>query len=268
MSNPPPRAPAAGPGGPSEKTDKTGDPWLYWPAPRARCRMRLFCFPHAGGSPLAFRRWPAGLPADVEVAAIRLPGRDVRIKEAPLSAWEPLLAAVEEALVPYLDRPFALFGHSLGASIAYEITRRLAAHGRAMPAHLLVSGRRAPHVPARSAPIHGLPRDRFFEQLRLLHGTPAEVLANQEIMDLVEPMLRADIRLAEIWTPATLEPLPLPITGFCGTEDVLAPPPDVQAWAQHTTRAFAAHVYPGHHFFVQTSEAALLRAVARILLLA
>jgi medium-chain acyl-[acyl-carrier-protein] hydrolase len=246
-------------------TGKAGDRWLYWPAPREHCRMRLFCFPYAGGSPGMFRLWPARLPADVELAALRLPGRDRRISEAPFSAWEPMLAAVEEALLPHLDRPFAFFGHSLGASIAWEIARGLRAHGHALPAHLLLSGRRAPHMAARAAPIHDLPGPEFYEQLRAMNRTPAEVLGNREVMELIEPMLRADFRLAETWRPAAQAPLPVPIAAFCGALDPIAPPSDVQEWALHTALAFSARTFPDGHFFVHSSEDELLQALSRIL---
>ncbi|HWN70404.1 MAG TPA: alpha/beta fold hydrolase [Haliangium sp.] len=256
MSTPHPRTTASG---------KAGDPWLYWPAPREHCRMRLFCFPYAGGSPGMFRLWPARLPKDVELAALRLPGRDRRISEAPFTTWEPLLAAVEEALLPHLDRPFAFFGHSLGASIAWETACRLRARGHALPAHLLLSGRRAPHRAPRVAPIHALPRPELYERLRLAYRTTAEVLANREVMELIEPMLRADFRLAETWTPAMQAPLPVPIAAFSGALDPIAPPSDVQEWALHTTLAFSVRDFPGDHFFVHSSEDELLRDLSRIL---
>jgi medium-chain acyl-[acyl-carrier-protein] hydrolase len=256
MSIPPSRTMATG---------KPGDRWLYWPAPRAHCRMRLFCFPYAGGSPGMFHRWPAALPDDVELAALRLPGRDRRVNEAPFTTWEPMLAAVEEVLLPLLDRPFAFFGHSLGASVAWETACRLAAHGHALPVHLLLSGRRAPHKAPRFAPIHDLPRPEFHEQLRVMNRTPAEVLANREVMALIEPMLRADIRLAETWTPTMQQPLPVPISAFCGSLDPIAPPSDVQEWALHTAVSFSAHTYPGDHFFMHSSEDELLRVLSRIL---
>ncbi|MGK4006555.1 alpha/beta fold hydrolase [Sorangium sp. So ce1036] len=235
--------------------------WIYRPAPRASARLRLFCFPYAGSGPALFRRWVDAIPEDVDIMAVRLPGRDSRIKEPAYREWPALLAAIEDSLRDMLTGHFAFFGHSMGAAVAYELARQLSAKGRPLPAHLLLAGCRAPHVPRYIPAIHHLPDEEFYEGLRDISGTPPEVLADKKFMALLAPTLRADIRLAETWSGTASEPLAVPITVFAGADDAIAPPDRMPEWAHYTRRQFAAHVLPGEHFFLHTAEDALLRHI-------
>lgn len=238
--------------------------WVKAFEPRPLARLRLFCFPYAGGGASVFRAWGSGLPSAVEVSALQLPGRESRWRDPAFRRLAPLADDITRALGPHLDRPCAFFGHSMGAALAFEVARRLVRAGGPTPVHLLVSGRCAPRVIDDEPPIFGLPREEFIAELRQYAGTPEEVLANDELMDLVEPLLRADFELIETYTyePDGLQ-LALPLTAFTGREDVDVPLAKVLPWAAETRGAFRSHVLPGGHFFLNEHRAELLALVGR-----
>ena len=148
----------------------------------------MFCFPYAGGGTLTFRHWSKALPTGVEVYLVQLPGRETLVCEPPLTRLSEIVEAIVPELSPYLDKPFAFFGHSMGAFISFEIASLLRQRYQMQPAHLIVSGCRAPQIPRTKPPIYNLPDERFLEELRRLNGTPEEVLQNPEISG---PILRS-----------------------------------------------------------------------------
>ncbi|MGH9759831.1 MAG: thioesterase II family protein, partial [Blastocatellia bacterium] len=157
-------------------------PWFIRTNPRPNARMRLFCFPYAGGAAAIYRLWPNGLPSDVEIVALELPGRGGRMKEAGFRNVSKLITAIAEVIAPRIDREFAFFGHSMGALIAFELARELRRQGRPQPQCLFVSGRRAPHIPDTDPITYNLPEAEFIQELRKLNGTPKEVLDHEELM--------------------------------------------------------------------------------------
>src|SRR5437763_15337105 len=169
-------------------------PWLVSRKPNPRARVRLFCFPYAGGGDSVFRAWQKGLSEAIEVCPVQLPGRGARISEPPFTELSPLVRAAAQALAPHLDKPFAFFGHSMGALICFELARHLRKDGGPQPVHLFVSGRCGPQTPRE--PFAGdLPDSEFQEMLRRYNGTPEEVLENRELMELLLPAVRADFAL-------------------------------------------------------------------------
>ena len=237
-------------------------PWLLTLKPRPAATRRLFCFPHAGGGGSLFRTWPDGLLADIEVCPVQLPGRENRLREAPLTSLTLLVARLADVLLPWLDRPFAFFGHSMGALIAFELARALReAHGLS-PAHLFVAGCRAPHLPDPDPPIHALPEPEFVEELRRMQGTPDEVLDHPELRQLIIPLMRADMALVETYTYRAGDPLDGPLTAFGGADDPQAPPETIAAWREHTRGRFQSRIVPGDHFFVRTARPTLLHAIS------
>lgn len=227
--------------------------------------MRLFCFPFAGGGASTFRGWQAALPASIEVCAVQLPGREGRIQEPPFTRIEALVAPLREALAPYFDLPFALFGHSMGAAIAHRLAVELQADGARTPLLLAVSGRQAPHLAPLEAPFYDLPRDAFLERLKALEGTPPEVLDHPELVELLLPLLRADFELNDAYRPALAGPLGKPlqvaISAFGGIDDPHVAEAAIEAWRETTSGPFRRRRLPGDHFFLRSSQAALLAAL-------
>jgi len=222
----------------------------------------MFCFPYAGGGTWIFRNWTRALPAFVGVYLVQLPGRENLLREPPLTRLSQIVDAVVPELLPYLDKPFAFFGHSMGALIGFEIASLLRRRYRTQPAHLFVSGCRAPQIAPTKPPTYNLPDGRFLEELRRLNGTPEEVLGNPEIMQLMEPLLRADFEVAETYTYTQTAPLDCPITAFGGLGDEEVNRTEVKAWCEQTSAAFSLQMFPGDHFFLHTSQTLLLQTIA------
>ncbi len=203
--------------------------------------------------------WQRELPATVEVVPIHLPGRDGRLREPCFRRLDPLLDALQQALTPHLDLPYAFYGHSMGGWVAYYLTQRFAWSGDRLPSHLFLGASRAPHLTFRQPPIHALPRDRFIEQVSLRYGQfPAALLAHSDLMDLLVPIIQADMELFETVEYRPADPLPIPISAFAGADDSGVSVADVAAWKEHTQSRFSFETLPGDHFFLKTSSAALL----------
>jgi medium-chain acyl-[acyl-carrier-protein] hydrolase len=222
--------------------------------------MRLFCLPFAGGGASVYREWPGYFPDDVEVVPIQLPGRESRFCEPASDSVDLLADRLVDGLWCYLDRPFALFGHSMGALVAFELARRLRQLSLE-PVHLFASGSRAPHLPSRSPDRHALPDPEFIAALRGLNGVPREILENAEFIDVLLPMIRSDFKLAETYRFRPQAPLCCPVTTFGGRQDSEVTQDDLEAWTHHTTGAFKVHLLPGDHFFVNSSRTRLLELV-------
>jgi medium-chain acyl-[acyl-carrier-protein] hydrolase len=228
-----------------------------------RARLRLFCFPYAGGGASAYRGWAASLPDDVEVCPVQLPGRESRLREPPFQQPEPLVAALADALRAHLDLPFAFFGHSMGAMLSFELARELRRRGDTLPLHLFVSGRRAPQVPNREEDIHALPEPEFLVKLRELNGTPEEVLQHAELMRLLIPVLRADFSVNETYVFRPEEPLDLGISAFGGLGDQEVTREDMVGWSEHGRGPFRLRMLPGDHFFLHSARDLVTESVAR-----
>lgn len=242
------------------------NPWLVSFEHAEQVGLRLFCFPYAGGGALIYRDWHRFLPLSIGVYAAQLPGRGYRIAEPPLIALAALIEPMAEAIRPYLDRPFAFFGHSMGALIAFELARKLRGEYGIEPAHLFVSGRRAPHLPDSEPVTYNLGDAEFIEELRRLNGTPREMLENPELMQLMGPVLRADFQLCQTYVYTDAPRLRCPITVFGGLKDDDVTRECLQPWRDHTSASFRLRLLPGDHFFLHSSEAVLLRMIAQELL--
>jgi len=238
-------------------------PWLIRYRVATESNLRLFCFPYAGGSAHVFRKWEQKLPADIEVCAVEPPGRGTRMREKPFTNLFDVVDAAAEALGPYMDRPFAFFGHSMGAMISFELARYLRRTGRKEPAHLLLSACRAPQLAHTRASTYDLPDREFIEELRRLKGTPAAVLDHPELLQLILPVLRADFGITQTYTYRPETPLSCPLSIFGGLEDDDATRGNLSPWRAHTTAAFSLYMLPGDHFFLNTSQNLLLEIVVR-----
>ncbi|HEY1017217.1 MAG TPA: alpha/beta fold hydrolase [Herpetosiphonaceae bacterium] len=224
-------------------------PWLIRPRPNPQARLRLFCFPYAGGGASMYRTWATAVPADIDLCSVQLPGRENRIAHTPISRWHPLVETLAAELGPFLDRPFAFFGYSMGALISFELARALAQANAPAPAHMHVAAYRAPQLPSATPAIHHLADAQFIAELRQLKGSPEDVLNNAELMELILPVLRADFAVCETHSCAPGPLLSCPLTVLGGLDDPLAPRASLEAWATHTSGAFQVRMYPGGHFF-------------------
>lgn len=235
-------------------------PWLQCFAPRPAAKARLFCFSHAGGGAASYRLWSTALPANLEVCAIQLPGRANRLREPALGSLAALVDALVPALRPCLNLPFAFFGHSMGAVLAGEVARALQAEGGPVPAHLFVSGRRPAHWPNPDPLLHPLSDADFVAEIqRRYGGIPPEVAAHEELLELLLPSLRADIRALETHQPPSgRAPLDCPISVFGGSDDPLTPREHLEGWRSETHGLFRVRVFPGDHFYLQPQGDALL----------
>lgn len=214
---------------------------------------------------MVYRAWADCLPQSIEVCPIQLPGRGNRLKEPAYTKLSFLVDKLASALTPYLDKPFAFFGHSMGAKISFELARELKKRTGLEPVHLFASGCRAPHIAYTDPTTFDLPEDEFIEKLRWLNGTPREALENQELMQILAPILRADFKVVQTYVYSTGAPLGCPITVFGGIQDPEISREHLEAWKDHTASSFSLHMLPGDHFFLHSVQPHLLRAVAQSL---
>lgn len=237
--------------------------WLAYREINPQARLRMFCFPYAGGGASIYRGWSNGFPGHVEVCPVQLPGREGRLRDKPFQRIGDMVPALADALQGLFDLPYVFFGHSMGALIGYELSLEQRRRGRPLPLHLFVSGRRAPQIPSDDDPIHDLPEPEFLQQLRDLNGTPEEVLQHEELMRLLLPILRADFAVNETYVYAGGEPFDLGISAFGGLGDPEVPRADLDAWRQQTRGRFRLRMLPGDHFFLHSARDLILESVSR-----
>lgn len=221
-------------------------------------RLRMFCLPYAGGGARYFREWASRLDANVEVCAIRLPGRERRWSEPPLRRVDQATEILIEVLRPYLDLSFVVFGHSMGAILAYEVARGILAATGAEPLGLFVSGHRAPHLPLRRRMLHQLPRDELIAEIRALKGTPDEVFQNADLVDFVLPTLRSDLELVETYTKQGDSVLSCTVIAMGGTADHDVSSDDLAGWRSVTTGPFKTILFEGDHFYLNDARTSFL----------
>ena len=236
--------------------------WIGGDAETSR-RLRLFALPFAGGNAASYGDWKLHLPDWIAFSPVHLPGRERRLMEPPLDDIKPLLAELVPAIEPWLDRPFALFGHSMGAILAYELANALHARGLPGPDALIVSGHGAPNLPRRFRIISHLPDPEFVAAVMELGGLPQALLDESELLSLVLPALRADFRLCENYAWFARGPLPYSITALGGDTDPIAGPSELESWRTMTSRSLTCETFEGDHFFINQSTAAVVARVVR-----
>ncbi|MBI2893046.1 MAG: thioesterase [Deltaproteobacteria bacterium] len=233
--------------------------------PNPAARLRVFAFPYAGGGAMVtFRGWAQALPKEVELCPVQLPGRENRLRERPIGELAPLIDELVRALGPLFDRPFAFYGHCLGALIGFELARRLRRDGRREPVRLFVSGQRAPQVgySEEVRRVYHLSDDELIDELRRLGGVPEEVLADREFMGEMLPTLRADFGICGRYVYPPEPPLASPISVYGGAGDIKITEQTLDAWREQTTGGFSLRMFPGDHFFVHTAQVAFLESLA------
>lgn len=240
--------------------------WIVRPRARPAAALRLFCFPYAGGGAGVYRAWADALPETIELCAIQAPGREGRVREAPLADFRTVIAQAAAAIAPLLNRPYAFFGHSLGAIVSLEVARTLAADGYPEPLVLIASASRAPSERTPSDPISELPDREFLEGIRRVSGPDAafdEFCTHPELVELLLPVLRADFTLSERYRPLSDSTLHCPVVAISPHGDTHAPEQLVTPWRDVTSGPFALHRFEGGHLYLNHRRAELVDFVVR-----
>lgn len=240
--------------------------WWITPERRPLAEVRLFAFPYAGGSAGSFRPWAKRLSPRIELSVLQLPGREDRYHEPMLTSMAEVVPPVCAALAQRADKPFVLFGHSVGALMAFEVVRRLGALRHGLPLELIVGGKRAPHEPIDRTPMHELSDPDLIERLRKFGGTPQAVLDTPELLELFLPRLRADFEINETYRHAEGSGLPVPVTVLGGVDDPETTPATLQAWERHADAGFRLRMYPGGHFFIHQIEDRVVGDIQQLVL--
>jgi surfactin synthase thioesterase subunit len=243
-------------------THSPSDEWIVRYRQNEQARLRLFCFPYAGGGASMFRPWLDALPSEVELCGIQLPGRENRLAEPAYTRLAPLVQTLADVLSPYLDRPFAFYGHSMGALVSFELARQLRRTHDKHPVCLYLAAYRAPQLPNPNIKIYHLPSEVFKVVLRA-EGIPDMILQNEELMQAMLLTLRADFELCDTYEYREEPPLACPFTIFGGLEDVRVHAADLEAWSLHSSTTCSQFLFSGSHFFLHTAQHLLLAAISR-----
>lgn len=239
-------------------------PWFPSHYDDSHCSMRFFCFPFSGGSASTYRLWQQHLPEFCNLIGVELPGRAGRFLEPAHHRMNELIDELIPEILPLLDKPYAFFGHSNGALIAFELSCELARRGHPGPRQLILSAKNPPHI-KKAESYYGLPRDKFIEKLRGYGGTPEAVWANDELMDMVLPTLRADFSIGETYQCHADMKLDLPVSVFAGREDPYVDVDTLNQWQRYVTPEVQISMFGGNHFYFKPDPGPLLRNITRLL---
>ncbi len=240
--------------------------WVVRPRENPHATRRLFCFPYAGVGISAFRGWTEHLAPEVEVCLVQPPGREDRYRETPFTSIPELVEVVGSHLTEWLDRPYALYGHSLGAVVAFEAARYLRRKAARAPERLFVGASRAPQLPWPHRHVHPLSDDELIREIDRRYGSiPRGLLDDPEIRKLLLPALRADFQQMETYRYHEAAPLSCGITAFGGASDMLISVDALSAWRHQTCTGFELRILPGSHLFIQMARMELLSSISTVL---
>jgi medium-chain acyl-[acyl-carrier-protein] hydrolase len=241
--------------------------WASCSKPNPQSSLRLFCFPYAGAGSTTFSAWSGLFSPEIELYLIHIPGRDKRFKESLYHDLLLLAGSLAEGLVPYLDKPFAFYGHSMGGLLSFEVARQLRSRYAQQPVHLFVSSHQAPHLPDIQPSLRHLSDEELLIETERLYGAlPDIVRQDRELLQIFLPIMRADLTMLETYQYRASEPLDCPISVFGGREDASIHEDELSAWRDETVSAFSLKMFEGDHFFIQTKRADLVQAIRRDLL--
>jgi medium-chain acyl-[acyl-carrier-protein] hydrolase len=235
--------------------------WLAYRHELPDARLRLFCL--GGGGASMFSLWDQGMPAGVEVCPLQPPGREDRLGEPPMIRIPQVVASLSEALAPLLDRPFALFGHSVGAVSVFELARELRRQGSRSPEWLFTSGHPAPDLPYRRPIVSHLAQPEFWQAMQDHFDIDPVLLENEDLKALLYPALRAEHELEETYVYTEEAPLDIPLSAFGGSRDLETTEAELLAWGKHTTNRFKGRILEGNHMFVTAQREALVDGIAQ-----
>ncbi|WP_405783745.1 thioesterase II family protein [Streptomyces sp. NBC_00859] len=223
-------------------------------------RLRLLCLPHAGGSAAFFHGWPPAFSDDIEVLVARYPGRHDRLNDPLMTSMDDFADALTTEILPFTDVPLAVFGHSMGASLAYEVALRLYREHNVALSALMVSGRTPPHLADRTFPD---PDDvaAVLDEVRRLGGTDTALLEDPDLADLILPAILADFKVVAGYTPRASVALPFPVVAYVGDSDPDVDTATMSGWADASSTSFELQVFPGDHFYLVGQQTELTRNI-------
>ena len=242
------------------------DNWIAYRQPNPNARLRLFCFHYLGGAASVFREWSDALPSDIEVCPVQLPGREARLKEQSFTEFVPLIETLGQVLEPYLDKPFAFYGHSLGTLIGFELARLLRQQYGLSPIHLLVGGLQAPHVCISKLNTRSSYSEQMLNYLLDISEVPQSILDDQPLFEQFMHTFKADTQLLQSYIYSQEKALDCPISAFGGTDDPVVSPEELAQWYRHTSSTFKLQMLPGQHMFLKSSRELLLEAISQELM--
>jgi medium-chain acyl-[acyl-carrier-protein] hydrolase len=246
-------------------SSESRSPWLpFGVDPDAS--IRLVCLPHAGAGASVYRAWGKGLSAGIAACPVQPPGREKRRSEDPILICRELVAQAAPDILARIPPPYAIFGNSAGALCAFELAREIRRLGGPEPTHLIVAARPAPHVPVPDSRLAELPVSGLRAFLQRLGGTPPELLADDDFLEMLQPLIAADFTLSDTYEYAPEAPLDIPIMALAATDDDLASVPQMAAWKEHTTQEFMMHTLDGGHSMVMERQIEVWAHIADLLL--
>lgn len=235
--------------------------WVTCPQPEPHALARLFCLPFAGGGASIYRSWGKELAPTIEVCPIQIPGRENRFSETAHRDIKTLAPAIASQLQFYLDKPYIIYGHSMGALISFEVLRILQDKGQPLPHIAILGAHRAAHLPPKRKPMSELDDGAFISKLTTFGGFPREVLESQELLQFVMPTLRADFTLCDGYQHEQSEPIDCPLVMIAGEHDTEVAPQDMQPWDVHSTQPARLISLDAGHFFLKTHQAELMQII-------
>jgi surfactin synthase thioesterase subunit len=238
---------------------------LVTPKQRPNADVKLICFPYAGGSVATYSTWVKNLPDNVELSIVQMPGRGPRMFETAHANMKDVMCELLAIMPDFLNKPYILFGHSLGSRIAFELMAELQTLKLPLPLHFIASGSRGPHDKSNKKDIYHLPEPEFIAELKKLNGTPKAVLENQELMDLFLPLLRADFELADTYCFEGDSVFNCPISVLGGEEDIDISFAQLESWQNFFVQKAKVHMLPGDHFFIDSHKDICLEKVNAII---
>lgn len=239
--------------------------WLVCRQSKPHAGIRLFCLPFAGGGASAFNAWWQAMPASVDLRVAQLPGREARFKQTLITDFRIMVDRLADAFEKHVDLPYAIFGYSMGALLGFEVVRELRRRGAPAPAQLMVAAKSAPQQPARTPALSHLPRQQFIDGVRRYFEPPQEGWTIAELVEIVLPILRADLTMCDTYRYRPEAPLGCSIVALCGDRDLSVPVDDVSAWREQTTGHFEMSTFQGGHFFINDHLAEVQRKVLSLL---
>jgi len=238
---------------------------LVTPQIKPNADLNLICFPYAGGSPTTYNSWVNFLPSNVELTIVQMPGRGARMFEPAHADMNKVIKELLTVIPKYLNKPYVLFGHSLGSRIAFELMSQLNALKLPLPVHFIASGSRGPHDISNKKHIYKLPDNEFIAELKELNGTPKAVLENIELMEIFLPLLRADFELADTYYYQEDNVFNCPISVLGGKDDVAISLEQLQSWQNFFVNKAEVHMVSGDHFFIDSHKTLCLEIVNNII---